>query len=87
VPRWAIGTFRGYTDAGEAELSIFPDGTATTHLLSNNKPNTGRYYNGVLTFDWGSYDLFREGNGIRTSERGNQGRQTSYRRVSGVFPK
>ena len=82
VPNWAIGTFRGITDSGESELTISPNGFATARSLSTNAIFNGRYANDVLTFDWGSFRLVREGNGISTVEVGNQRNRTSYRRVN-----
>ena len=82
VPNWAIGTFRGRTDSGESELTISPNGIATARSLSTNALFTGRYANDVLTFDWGSFRIVRDSNGISTIEVGNQRNRTSYRRVN-----
>lgn len=81
VPDWAVGTFRGTTDSGESELSISPDGSATAHSITRNRSFTGRYEGGVLRFEFGSFNLERDGDGIRTIEVGNRRNQTSYRRV------
>jgi hypothetical protein len=81
VPNWAIGTFRGMTDSGESELTISPNGFATARSLSTNAIFNGRYANDVLTFDWGSFRIVRDGNGISTVEVSNQRNRTSYRRV------
>ena len=83
VPNWAIGTFRGWTNSGEAELTIAANGVATARSLSSNALYTGRAANDVLYFDWGSFNIVREGGGISTVEIGNQRNRTSYRRVSG----
>ena len=82
VPNWAIGTFRGLTDSGESELTISPNGIATARSLSTNQLFTGRYANDLLTFDWGSFRIVRERNGISTIEVGNEQNRTSYRRVN-----
>lgn len=82
VPRWAVGTFRGRTDSGESELTIHRDGTATVTSLQNHTMFTGRYADGVLTFDWGSFNVTRDGDGLRTVEVNNRRNQTSYRRVN-----
>ena len=82
LPDWAIGTFRGVTDSGESELSISPNGIATARSLSTNQLFTGRYANDLLTFDWGSFRIVRDGNGISTIEVNNPRNRTSYRRVN-----
>jgi hypothetical protein len=81
VPRWARGTFRGTTDSGESELVIRADGTATARSLTKNQSFQGTYSNGRLRFDWGSFDVQREGDGIRTVQTDNRNNQTSYRRT------
>jgi len=83
VPNWALGSFRGWTNTGEAELTIAANGVATARSLSSNALYTGRAVNNVLYFDWGSFNIVREGNGIATVEIGNQRNRTSYQRVSG----
>jgi hypothetical protein len=83
VPSWAIGTFRGTTINGEAELTIAPNGEATARSLNSNTLQTGRYSNGLLTFDWGSFQLDQIDNGIRTTEVRNPRNTTTYRRISG----
>jgi hypothetical protein len=83
VPNWAIGTFRGWTNTGEAELTIAANGVATARSLTSNALYTGRAANDVLYFDWGSFNVVREGGGISTVEIGNQQNRTSYRRVAG----
>ena len=83
MPRWAVGTFRGTTDRGEAELIINRDGTASIRSLSTNQTFSGDYSNGVLRFEWGSFDVSRDGDGIRTIEVNNRNNQTAYRRVRG----
>ncbi|MET0645561.1 MAG: hypothetical protein ABW208_03005 [Pyrinomonadaceae bacterium] len=81
VPRWARGTFRGTTDSGESELTIRADGTATARSLSKNTTFQGTYANGVLRFDWGTFEVQRENDGIRTIQTNNRNNQTSYRRT------
>lgn len=81
VPRWARGTFRGTTDSGESELIIRADGTATARSLSKNVSFQGSYSNGVLRFDWGTFDVQRENDGIRTVQTNNRNNQTFYRRT------
>jgi hypothetical protein len=81
VPGWAIGTFRGMTNNGESELTITANGVATIRSLNSNAIHNGRYANDVLTFDWGSSRVVREGRGISTVEIGGQQTRTSYRRV------
>lgn len=81
VPNWAVGTFRGSTDSGESEITISSDGGATARSLNLNALYSGRYANGVLTFDWGSFNVVRDGRGITTIEIGNPRNRTSYRRV------
>jgi hypothetical protein len=82
VPNWAIGTFRGMTDTGESELTIAPDGIATMRSLNTNAFFNGRYANDVLTFDWGSFRVVRDGRGIRTVEVSNRQNRTTYRRIN-----
>jgi hypothetical protein len=81
VPRWARGTFRGTTDSGESELTIRADGTATARSLTKNQSFQGTYSNGKLRFDWGTFDVQREGDGIRTVQANNRNNQTYYRRT------
>ncbi|MBV9928245.1 MAG: hypothetical protein JOZ96_24715 [Acidobacteria bacterium] len=81
VPRWARGTFRGTTDSGESELTIRADGSATARSLKTNQSFQGTYSNGRLRFDWGTFDVQREGDGIRTVQTNNRNNQTLYRRT------
>lgn len=81
VPRWARGTFRGTTDSGESELVIRADGTATARSLTKNTSFQGSYANGVLRFDWGTFNVQRENDGIRTVQTNNRNNQTFYRRT------
>ncbi len=81
VPGWAVGRFRGATADGDSELTISANGVATARSLNSNQVFTGRYANGVLTFDWGSFRLVQEGNGLRTEELNNSQNRTSYRRI------
>lgn len=81
VPNWAVGTFRGWTNTGEAELTISANGAATARSLSTNAIYNGRFANDVLYFDWGSFNIVREGRGFATVEIGNQRNRTSYTRV------
>ncbi|HEX7317374.1 MAG TPA: hypothetical protein VF297_25975 [Pyrinomonadaceae bacterium] len=80
VPRWMRGTFRGTTDSGDSELTIRADGTATARSLSKNVSFQGTYSDGVLRFDWGTYDVTRVQDGIRTTDRKNR-HQTDYHRT------
>jgi len=82
VPTWAVGTFRGNTNDGESEITISSDGSATARSLNTGAIYNGRYANGVLTFDWGSFRLVQESNGLRTEEINNRGNRTSYRRIN-----
>jgi hypothetical protein len=81
VPSWMQGTFRGTTDSGETELIIRADGTATTRAVSKSQSYQGTYSNGVLRFDWGTYEVTRIRDGIRTTDRNNRSGQTDYRRT------
>lgn len=81
VPRWARGTFRGTTDSGESELVIRADGTATARSLTKNTSFQGSYANGVLRFAWGTFNVQRENDGIRTVQTNNRNNQTFYRRT------
>jgi hypothetical protein len=80
VPRWARGTFRGTTDTGESELTIRADGTATARSITKNQSFQGSYANGRLRFDWGTYEVERVRDGIRTTDVKNRN-QTTYRRT------
>lgn len=82
VGNWAVGTFRGMTSNGESELTIWPNGEATARSLTTNQTFNGSYANGVLTFEWGSFRVVRDGRGIATVEMNNQQNRTSYRRVN-----
>jgi hypothetical protein len=81
VPRWARGTFRGTTDSGESELTIRADGTATARSLTKNQSFQGTYANGRLRFDWGTFEVERVRDGIRTIEVNNRNNQTEYSRT------
>ena len=81
VPRWMRGTFRGTTDSGESELTIRADGTATARSLTKNQSFQGTYSNGRLRFDWGTYDVERLRDGIRTIDVNNRNHRTDYRRT------
>jgi hypothetical protein len=80
VPRWMRGTFRGTTDTGESELSIRADGTATARSISKNTSFQGTYSDGRLRFDWGTYEVERTRDGIRTVDVNNRN-STEYRRT------
>lgn len=82
VPNWAVGTFRGMTDSGESELTISPNGMVTARSLTTGGIFSGRYANDVVTFEWGSFRVVRDGRGIRTVEVNNPQNRTSYRRVN-----
>lgn len=84
VPRWAQGTFRGTTDSGESELTIRADGTATARSIKTNQSFQGTYSNGQLRFDWGTFDVQRDDNGIRTVQTNNRNNQTLYRRTGNL---
>jgi hypothetical protein len=81
VPRWARGTFRGTTNSGESELVIRADGTATARSLTKNQSFQGTYANGRLRFDWGTFDVERITDGIRTVQTTNRNNRTDYRRT------
>jgi hypothetical protein len=81
VPRWARGTFRGTTNSGESELTIRADGTATARSLTKNQSFQGTYSDGRLRFDWGTFEVERVRDGIRTVEVNNRNNQTEYRRT------
>lgn len=81
VPRWARGTFRGTTDSGESELTIRADGTATARSIANNQSFQGTYSDGRLRFDWGTFEVERVRDGIRTVEVNNRNNRTEYRRT------
>jgi hypothetical protein len=80
VPRWAQGTFRGTTDSGESELTIRADGTATATSLTKHTSFQGTYSNGRLRFDWGTYEVARVQDGIRTTDVKTRN-HTDYRRT------
>jgi hypothetical protein len=81
VPRWARGTFRGTTDSGESELVIRADGTATARSLTKNQSFQGTYSNGTLRFDWGTFEVERISDGIRTVQTNTRNNRTDYRRT------
>ncbi|HEY0171132.1 MAG TPA: hypothetical protein VGB98_08915 [Pyrinomonadaceae bacterium] len=81
VPRWMRGTFRGTTDTGESELTIRADGTATARALTKNQSFRGTYSEGRLRFDWGTYEVERTSDGIRTVDVNNRN-STEYRRTA-----
>jgi hypothetical protein len=81
VPRWMRGTFRGTTSSGESELTIRADGTATARSLTKNQTFQGTYSNGTLRFDWGTFEVERVRDGIRTVEVNNRNNRTEYRRT------
>lgn len=80
VPRWMRGTFRATTDSGESELTIRADGTATARSLTKNVSFQGTYSNDRLRFDWGTYEVTRVQDGIRTTDVKNRN-STDYRRT------
>ncbi|HEX5709015.1 MAG TPA: hypothetical protein VFX96_17065 [Pyrinomonadaceae bacterium] len=82
VPRWVVGTFRGTTDRGESELTISSDGAASIRSLSSNEIFYGRYDDRSLRFDWGTYEVTRARNGLRTTNVGDRNDTTDYRRVN-----
>lgn len=81
VPRWMRGTFRGTTDSGASELIIRADGTATARSITKNVSFQGTYSNGILRFDWGTFEVERVRDGIRTIPTNNRNAHTDYRRT------
>jgi hypothetical protein len=81
VPRWMQGTFRGTTGSDETELIIRANGTATARSLTKNTSFQGSYSGGVLRFDWGTFEVTRVRDGIRTIQTTNRNNQTDYRRT------
>ena len=81
VPRWMRGTFRGTTDSGESELVIRADGTATARSITKNVSFQGTYSGGLLRFDWGSFEVTRLRDGIRTTPVNDRNSHTDYRRT------
>lgn len=81
VPRWLRGTFRGSTEGGDSELTFRADGTVTARNVGRNQSFQGTYSNGLLRFSWGTFDVQREGDGIRTIQTNNRNNQTYYRRT------
>ncbi|HEX8119110.1 MAG TPA: twin-arginine translocation signal domain-containing protein [Pyrinomonadaceae bacterium] len=81
VPRWMRGTFRGTTDDGEAELVIRADGTATIGAVGKSGTARGTYSDGRLRFDWGTYEVERLQDGIRTVNVKDRNNRTDYRRT------
>ena len=79
----ATGTYRGYTNTGESELTIARDGTATLRPLNSSYVYSGRCANDVVYFEWGAFNLVRDGRNLTIVEVGNQGNRTSFRRTSG----
>ncbi len=77
------GTYRGYTNTGESELTILNNGVASIRSLVSGEVYSGRCDNDTLYFDWGAFNLRRDGRGLSTVEIGNEGNRTSYQRVSG----
>jgi hypothetical protein len=78
LPQSIAGIFRN----DQSELIISPDGTAAMCSLVDYELVIGRYSNGVLSFNAGSYDVTQRGNEIRITERGNRRNQITYRRVN-----
>jgi len=83
VPAWAVGTFRGRNERGESDITVAPNGVVTARSLNSDDYGTGRYANGVITFDWGTFRVDQEGDGIRLVEVRNSRNRASYQRVSG----
>jgi hypothetical protein len=81
VPRWMRGTFRGTTDNGETELVIGADGTATIRAVGKGGTARGTYSDGRLRFDWGTYEVERLRDGLRTVNVNNRNNRTDYRRT------
>ena len=76
------GTYRGWTNSGESELSI-SNGSATIRNVNSNVLYTGRCINDILYFEWGAFNLERNNRGLTTIEIGNTQNRSTYRRVSG----
>ena len=68
------------TDTGESELTIRADGTAIARSLTKNQSFQGTYSDGRLRFDWGTYEVERVRDGIRTIDVNNRN-STEYRRT------
>lgn len=83
VPSWAVGTFRGRNERGESDITVAPNGVVTARSLNSEDYGSGRYANGVITFDWGTFRVDQEGDGIRLAEVRNPRNRATYRRVSG----
>ncbi len=80
-PNWAIGTFVGRDISGEPELTITASGQTSIRSASSNEVRNGQYVNGVVTFDWGSFNVRRSGRDITLTEVNNPSARSLYTRV------
>jgi hypothetical protein len=82
APNWLVGTFRGYnqTYGQDVEMRIFSDGDVKAKILSSNLEILGNYRNGRITLSGKDFDVRREGNGFRLTDRDNPGNDVVYRR-------
>ena len=80
-PNWAVGTFEGRDISGVPELTINANGLATIGPAGSNEVRHGQYTNGVVTFDWGSFNVRRSGRDITLTEVNNPSARSVYTRV------
>lgn len=80
VPRWMVGSFRGYnkTYGAVVSLDISRDGSVVATV--NGKPTTGEYRNGKLRMGFLKFTVDRDDDGLTTRQIGDESNAVHYRR-------
>lgn len=80
VPRWMVGSFRGYNRAYGAAvtLDISRDGSVVATV--NGKPSSGEYRNGKLRMGFLKFTIDRDDDGFTTRQIGDDSNVVHYRR-------
>lgn len=84
VPRWMVGTFRGYTPSNDTytQITVSADGYITIAAENGSGYSQGYYRDGTVFFQWGQYTFRREGNGFRAVNQGNSNDRVYYQKVN-----
>lgn len=83
VPKWLVGTFRGYTPSNRTytDMTIYADGRIWIKAVNGSAASSGSYSNGFLNFPWGAYQVNRGRNGFNAMSTSNRSDNVFYERI------
>jgi hypothetical protein len=80
VPRWMVGSFRGYNKAYGAVVSLDISRDGSVSATVNGKPSSGEYRNGKLRMGFLKFTVDRDDDGFTTRQIGDDSNVVHYRR-------